>query len=387
MNKENLKKFFIKFWERSYDFSQFCFLEKVLFYVFVFLEKIYNILFLINKIYKNNFAKKYKYNFKIISVGNISAGGTGKSVLVQYLVKILEKNKKIAVISHGYKSEIEKTGKSFLVTNNINNNFSENICLASPDIIGDEAYMLFKNLSVPIVVGKNRKKSCDLLNMFFNKFNNNLDIAILDDAYQKFLIEKDFEILLLDAKHPLENGHCLPAGKLREKDYSRADVIILTHADKLNLKQIEESKNKVSLNFNQNNIFCAKHAFDGLYLNDKELINIEKINHKKILAFAGIGDFSSFKNSLINLNFDSLIFKEFVDHQDYLLKDIEALVLFYYSNNCEAIITTQKDWVKVSKYFDSQKYSQINIYILKIKFEFLFNDEKKFLTELKNNIL
>lgn len=379
MNKDNFKNFFIKFWERSYDFSQFCFLEKVLFYFLVFLEKIYCSIFFINKIYKKIFKKKYKYNFKIISVGNISAGGTGKSVLVQYLIKNLCAYKKCAVISHGYKSKIEKTGKSFLLDHNSlnKNNFS-------PIDVGDEAFMLTKNLDVPVVVGKNRVKSCELLK---NIFKYNLDIAILDDGYQKFEIKKDCEILLLDARHPLENGHCLPAGKLREKDYSRADIIILTHADLLSFKELEDTKNLLALNFCEHNIVYAKHSFDGLYLKNKEFIDHEKIINNKILLFAGIGDFSSFKNSIINLGFKNIVLKEFIDHQEYLENNIKDLINLFNKNNCDALITTEKDWVKISEYFNLQEFFAIKIYVLKIKFEFIFDTEKIFLTELKNKIL
>ncbi|MBU4386862.1 tetraacyldisaccharide 4'-kinase [Candidatus Dependentiae bacterium] len=368
MNKKKLNLVFINFWEKSYDFSQFSFIEKLLFFILVFIENIYKIIFYLVLIYKKNFLKPKQYPFKVISVGNISVGGTGKSVFVQFLVKNFSAFK-CAIVMRGYKSKAEGDGKNYLIDLSTNKDIL--------DQVGDEAVMLLNNLQCSIVVGANRAKSCDLL-------DNSYDIVFLDDAYQNFLIKKDFEILLLDATRPFSNGHCLPAGKLREKDISRADIIILTHADKLSVDALILLKNKLSINFDNENIFFGKHEFSGLYLWDKNFTSIEFLQNKKILAFAGIGSFDSFKNSLKDIGLKNLNFIEFQDHCNYTQQYFDNILNYYNSKNIDVLITTQKDWVKISKFFNNN----IFIYVLRIEFNFLdHTDEKKFLTKLKNKLL
>ena len=370
MNKKFLKSYIIKFWERSYDFSQFCFLEKLLFCGLIFLEQFYKFIFYIILFFKKSIKKSKNYKFKVVSVGNISVGGTGKSVFVQFLAKKFL-SIRCAVVMRGYKSLAERDNKNYLINNKTDK--------SKLFYAGDEALMLFNNLHIPIVVGADRQKSCDLL-------NNLVDIVFLDDAYQNFSIKKDFEILLLDAKYPFENGHCLPAGRLREKDISRADAIILTHADILSTSELANLKNKLAIKFDKNNIFTGKHFFSGLYLSDENMVDENLLKNKKILAFAGIGSCDSFKNSLKNIGFINFKFLEFQDHCEYTQIDINQILDIYYSNNIDAIITTQKDWVKISKFLNNK--NNIDIYTLRIEFNFLEKEEeKKFLTKLKNKLL
>lgn len=370
MNKEFFKNFLINYWERSYDFSQFCFVEKLFFYFFIFLQKIYCFFFVVVLFYKKRFVKKNKYNFKVVSIGNISVGGTGKSVLVQYLVKKCCLNKKCAIVLRGYKSLAEKTGKSFVVV-------EKKLKDTQAVFFGDEAVMLSRNLSVPVVVGNNRVRSCDLL-------KDEIDLVFLDDAYQNLSIKKDFEILLLDARHPFENGYCLPAGKLREKDCSRADCIILTHTESLDFDNIEKIKKQLYFKTQHKNIYCAMHNFDGLFFNDKDFIDLKLLKKNKNMAFAGIGDFDSFKNFLLDIGLRNCEFKSYSDHYDYGKDDIDELFLNAKRLGINSIITTQKDWVKISKYLLHK--NDIPVYVVRIKFKFLFNDEKKFLDQLKINI-
>jgi tetraacyldisaccharide 4'-kinase len=163
--------------------------------------------------------KRYRGNksvpFKVISVGNLSVGGTGKSVFVQFLSKKLDRPS--AILLRGYK---RKNKKNILIDIDNKNKYR-------PSDVGDEALMFSQKLDSPIVVGKSRIKSVELLKKYCENKNKKIKFLLLDDGYQNFQLKKDCEILLLDARAPFDNNHCLPAGRLREKDFSRADIIIL----------------------------------------------------------------------------------------------------------------------------------------------------------------
>lgn len=368
INKK-FNSFFIRFWEKSNDFSQFSFMEKIFFFFLVFLEKLYLLGLYVVLFFKRKEIKSKKCHFKVLSVGNLSVGGTGKSVFVSFLIKKLSSTLRGSVIMRGYKSKAEKTGKSFLVSDGSQ-------MFLNSDFSGDEAFMISKKLRVPVVVGANKALSCKLLENAFD----NLDYVVLDDAYQNFNLKKDFEVLLLDAACPFENGHCLPAGKLREKDYSRADAIILTHADSINELEIENSIKLLSEKFNRDNIFSGVHVFEGIFLNDYSVIDIDELKNKNVLAFAGIGYFGSFEKSVKDLDFHKVLFKEYPDHYEYRKKDLYEII--NYLNLVDIILTTQKDWVKLFPLLKNKE--RLPIYTLRVGFSFSReNEEKKFFEKLQ----
>lgn len=330
--------FVIQLWEKSQDFSLLSFYEKLIFFLLCFFEIFYRAGFFIVMKYKKFFGG-YRLPCKVISVGNLSVGGTGKSVFVGFLVRLLGADK-CAVLLRGYKRE--KT-KSLIVDKNRSTILD----------VGDEALMLARNLSVPVVVGKNRVESARLV--------SDADYVILDDSYQNFQLEKDFEILLIDARKPFENQHCLPAGPLREKDISRADVIILTHAD-----EVEEK------NFPAQSVFTGKHAVVGIRSADSwELVrNIEK----SFFAVAGIGSFSGFIASCKNYGLSVCGFCEYPDHHLYTKKDVFNMCQQMTNLSCDGIITTSKDWQKLKMLVGEHKK---NFFILEIDFMFLSHAEKK----------
>ncbi|MBD3273572.1 tetraacyldisaccharide 4'-kinase, partial [Candidatus Dependentiae bacterium] len=324
--------------------------------------------------FKKNFCKKKECRFKVLSVGNLSVGGTGKSVFVQFLEKKLS-DFSGAIILRGYKSEAEKSGKSFLVSDGKN-------ILLDQEFSGDEAFMLANNVNSPVVIGSDRALSYSVLEDRFK----NLDYVLLDDAYQNFKLKKDFEILLLDAKSPLENGHCLPAGKLREKDYSRADVIILTNASGVSSFHLKKEMEKLAKKFDKEKIFAGEHAFSGIYKKDSNLVEINSIKEKKILAFAGIGSFINFEKSLKNLGFNKILLKEYPDHYKYTKTDLFEILNYLKFNLVDILLTTQKDWVKIAPFLSEKEKN--NFYVLRVEFNFLEEKfEKDFFNLLTKKII
>lgn len=309
--------------------------------------------------------------FKVISVGNISTGGTGKSVLVKYLADRLPN---VAIVSRGYKGNNEKTGNSLLVSDD-----------CSVEDVGDEAFMLSKS-NTPVVVGSNRYKSINLLKNLFK--DKSIKYVVLDDAYQNFKIVKDLDIVLLNACNPFDNGHCLPAGNLREKDLTRADIIILTHSDMVDLQYL--SALKASLSELQCPVLLGRHKVKNLLYadwSDKELMVADSVLGEEFLAVAGIGSFSSFIKTLNNFGLNKAGLKvvdtiEFKDHHRYSAKDIS---LIKKRANNKHIVTTMKDWYKIKPFITDWSLKDLSsIYIIDITFDFLVSGDEEIFWEIVN---
>jgi len=368
-------------WQKSINFSSLSFKEKIVFKILCFIEFFYKAGFFCVSNFKKQFYKQSKFPFKVFSVGNLSVGGTGKSVFVQFIINNLT-NFNGAIVLRGYKSKNEKSGESFIVSDG-HRLFCEGVSFC-----GDEAFMMSQLLDVPVVVGANRAKSCELLNNYFLKKEKKIDFVVLDDAYQNNKVKKDFEILLLDARKPLENGHCLPAGRLRENDYSRANAIVLTHANFVKPSSLEKTKNKLLKNFSYENIFSGKHGFSHLTLLNSGETDLNYVKNKRFLIFAGIGTFEYFKESVRQLNVDIFKSIEYPDHHKYSSKDLNTIIETIKNNSLFGAITTQKDWSKLFPLLKKIKgWEKLPIYILNVSFEFLTDTNKKhFLAKLNKEL-
>lgn len=336
------------------------FFERIIFAVLCFFEYIYKFVFFVDQLIKKYRGGKFVAGAKIVSVGNLSVGGTGKTVFIEFLVKFF-KSQKSAIVSRGYGASF--VGKNLLVCDGRN-------IFHSPDICGDEPYMLASNLNIVTVVGSDRYESCLLV----KSASRDIEYILLDDAYQNCQLKKDFEILIVDARYPMGlNGHCLPAGDLREKDYLRADLIIISHADFVSSKDIEYIKNTVFLKFDSNKILTGIHKPIGLLQAGTNLVDSEFLKNKKFLLAAGIGSFSGFRNSVENFGINIVECIEFEDHHKYLLKDIDFMMQKNNQYNSDGIIVTQKDWAKISQVAPPSDTK--NFFVFGIQFEFLFESQ------------
>lgn len=288
---------------------------------------------------------------KVVSVGNLSVGGTGKTVFVQFLLTILC-SKSCAVVLRGYGGKSSKK-KALMVSDG-------DILFQKVDVAGDEAFMLAQAHKIPVVVCPDRRKSIALL----KEYKNFLDVIILDDAYQNFHVQKDLEILLLDARYPLSNSYALPAGFLRERDCSRADVIILTHARSVTRKQLMSFKKELP---SSAPIFEGSSNVQGVFYCNNGLDCTNDLKKKKIILFAGIGNISGFISSAESLDFNIVHVVDFGDHYAYSLPDIKNIMSLMRKHNADAVVTTYKDWVKISDLGSLVP----SCYVLRIGFEFL----------------
>ena len=289
-----------------------------------------------------------RFAAKVISVGNITLGGTGKTTFVEYLANKLNlQEKKIAILSRGYKRDLRRKGAQ---------------------AIGDEPAMLEKKLPFAhVIVDKNR------INSAFKAIKDYaVDTLILDDGMQQWRISKDLEIITIDASDPFGNYRMLPAGFLREPigSLKRADVFVLTQSDFgqdigdliVKLKRI----NSRAL------IVESTHqpvGFSRIY-NPDELLSLELFKGKPAMIFSGIGNPAGFENSVSVLGVNLARSIRFQDHHDYVHEDIYKILNEAGQKNLEVIITTQKDAVKIREL----KIKGLDILVLNIKLKIIKNE-------------
>ena len=296
----------------------------------------FSILYYIGRFLHILFSKEYKVNnLKIICIGNIVVGGSGKTPIAIKIGKMFKKNKvNFAFLSKGYKGEL----KNFTKVNHKKHTFKE---------VGDEPLLLSEIADTYIC--NNRMEAIKKLSKQ-NKYN----YVIMDDGFQNPTIYKDINILVIDGNYGIGNNQLLPSGPLRETLNSalkRTSFIVLMNKDIFSLEnKIKKIKNIP--------IFNAKTIEKR-----KKLIN------KKYIAFSGIGRNEKFFNSLNNLKYNVIKKFSFEDHHIYTENEMKKLLDI--SKNKKAIlITTKKDWVKIDK-----KYKNIINYL---DIDVNFSNEEKF---------
>ena len=293
------------------------------------------VIFLRNRLYKWRIYSIHKMNAKVISIGNITVGGTGKTPFVAFCAKLLQKSGyRVAVLTRGYG---RKTRDPIIVIN-------DGHAGINPKETGDEPALLADQLKcIPIAVGKNRIESGQSLHQSYGS-----EVLILDDGFQHRKLYRDLNIVLIDASNPLGNGYLLPAGPLREplKNIRRADMIVLTRTD--SCKNCDSIIQSIQ-NFTTVPIFTSKHrptkwiTFPGQVSK-----NLDILKGKNVLAFSGIGNPDSFIKTLQDVGVSIADFVPFRDHYWYTPKDWDNLLIRAWQKNADAIVTTEKDAVRLT---------------------------------------
>ena len=314
-----------------------------------------------NFLFDIGFFKSRKTGAKVISVGNLTVGGSGKTPLTVYLSNLLNrKNRKVGVLSRGYG---RKTKGYILVSDGKEMKTSVEDC-------GDEIYLTVMECNVPAAVSEDRVKGADALIK-----DTSVDTIVLDDAFQHRWIYRDLDLLIMEQKFLLctEKFNCtlLPTGNLREgfDSVKRADAIIL------NRKFSEKSEIPVRFNdyFKNKKIFTAHYKSVGFFdVKTHSFYPISDFAGQKSLVVCGIANPHSFLNALKQNNISTLDNLLFKDHKKYCGKEVQKIRKEFYSVNAHSVITTHKDAVKLAQFSD--QLDDIDIYYLKIEMEF---DEKE----------
>jgi len=309
-----------------------------------------------NFIYNIGVIKSRQFNLPIISVGNLVLGGSGKTPTIEYLIRLLSKNYKIAVLSRGY----GRKSNGFIIADSN----------SDANLIGDEPmqyYRKFKNIIVS--VGSNRVRGINKL----IKLNSKPEIILLDDAYQHRRVKPGMSILLTKFNDLYSDDNIFPLGNLRESksNANRADIILVTKCDKnISKDQKRHIIQKLNIGDNQKIYFSSIKYSKMLY--DKESSKLlSEFKNIKFTLVTGIANSSHMVNYLKDndFNFNHLSFK---DHHNYSDSDISNI------NNNEIVITTEKDYVKL--------YSRVTTKLFYLPIEFLIDNEEEFNNQILNSI-
>ena len=316
-----------------------------------------------NWLFDREIFKAKKVDAKIISVGNITVGGSGKTPMVIYLTNLLKKeNRKVGVLSRGYG---RKSSGYVLVANDKN-------ILTTVDQCGDEVFHTAEECNVPAAVSENRVRGAKKMIE-----DTSVDTIVLDDAFQHRWIYRDINLLIWEQKFLNEpdflNQNLLPAGFMREnfKSIERADAIVINRkfSERENLPK---ALNKYSENKKIFNAYYYALGFVDIKRNVK--YKIEEFEGQKSLVVSGIANPYSFINALKQTKVDTQNQMIFSDHKNYTLKEIQKIRKEFYSTNSHSVVTTQKDAVKLTKF--SKELDDIDIFYLKI--QLAMDDENEF---------
>lgn len=306
-----------------------------------------------NRLFDHGFIKQEKLPVRVISIGNITVGGTGKTPMVIRLADMLKDHGfRPAVLSRGYggkaKSPVNVVSKGSQV-------------LMPHQDAGDEPVLIAKSLAeVPILTGPRR-----VVTGAWALQNLDVDVLILDDGMQHRRLFRDINIVLCNIVNPLGNEWVLPAGPLREPKTAlkRADILIAvgTHDD------IARRSFTIPLKIDAPLFKCYYRPRYFLYGSREEEFPLELVRGKKVLAFCGIGNPSAFLHTIRALGADIAVFMPFADHHRYRFRDASLISSKARLHGAQLIVTTEKDKVKIQE-FD---FMLSDVYALRVEMEFL----------------
>lgn len=281
--------------------------------------------------YRIGILKSRRLPRPVVSVGNISVGGTGKTPVTACIARLLlEQGYKVAVLSRGYGGSLE--GQISVVSDGVT-------VMLGPCECGDEPFLLASTIpGLMVVIGTDRYAAGLMAMQQLAP-----DIFLLDDGFQHLALHRDLNILLLDCMKPFGNGWTLPAGLLRESAQAaeRADLVIMTRCpDGTTLAS--GSTGIPSL--------ASHHRITHLLpLYDTAPLLFSSLANSRVLAFAGIADPASFFNELESRGLNLVHTMRFQDHTTYTKNDLSAIFEAMDKHGAEYAVTTEKDGVKLEK--------------------------------------
>jgi len=299
--------------------------------------------------YDSGMLRMYKAPVPVISIGNITLGGTGKTPFTIFVADYFTDNgKKPAVLIRGY---------------------------------GDDEHRMLKDAlpDIPVLVGRDRVKNA------FKEVVRETDVLVLDDGYQHRRLERDLNILLLDCPNPFGNGHLCPRGILREPVSSirRADMIVLTKADRMEESDRENIVQKINglapgvpVIISRHEPVCMRDVTGAVYSTDE-------LSGKKICLVSGIADPEYFAHTVRACG--GIIVEEitFGDHYGYAQQDVDRIFAKCFSSRVDMLLVTEKDHVKMKK-LDLTRIEE-KLYVLCVRID-IIDQKERFIAGLNSVI-
>lgn len=313
----------------------------------------------------------------VLSIGNLTLGGTGKSPVVFWIAReLLLQGRKIAVLSRGYKSkEQNREIKQKFNQNqkNESNPETDSETNLETDFLNDEGRELAKRL--PEVVQLQNPNRCESARCAVEKWG--AEVLLLDDGFQHRKLYRDGNIVLVDASEPFGlTGRLFPCGTLREpmRELRRADVLILTHAEQLSLRERHTLREELETRFpSPKKRLWVETTYEptGLAAKDGSILTIaeaqNRFSKQKIGAFCGIGKPTGLFETLKRAGLEPASTKNFADHQVYGTDETREIVQWAQTEGLEVVICTEKDAVKLKP----ELFQQLPLFSLRAEVSFL----------------
>ena len=298
-----------------------------------------------NFLFDKGILKSFSFDLPVIAVGNLSVGGTGKTPQIEYLIRLLSDNYKVATLSRGYKRQSE----GFVLADKTSDALQ----------LGDEPFQFYQKFAtIQVAVDANRKNGIKQLLSQFNP----PEIVLLDDAFQHRKVKAGFYILLTSYGDLYCDDFMLPTGNLRESrsGAQRASIVIVTKCPS-NLSLAEQNKIKKQLNLTSNqSLFFTFIAYDDVVYSEKQTLRVEEIKSLDKIILAGIAKPESFFAHLKQENDECLTYPDHHHFSDSEIQEIKKKA------NHKIIVTTEKDYVRLKGSILSDQ-----LYYLPIKSTFL----------------
>lgn len=321
-----------------------------------------------NWLFNSGLLKSVKFDLPVISVGNLRVGGTGKTPHVEFLINALADEYNIATISRGYGRET----RGFLMADETTN---------ARDL-GDEPLQIYKKLKDKATITVCEDRALAIPRLLSEK--EDINLIILDDAFQHRYVNPSLNILLTTYDQPFYKDFILPTGMLREPHYGarRADMVLVTKCpEDLTIKQQEQIKRKI-LNFAKNKtpIFFTKLV----YAKPKSFGDSDEECPNDVILISGLANSKPFEK-YVKENFNVVHEKRYVDHYDYYTDDIEDMQKWQEKFSGASILCTEKDFVKLNDKRFKPFFEKIKAFYLPIEIE-LVNDYEEFMRRIHKGL-
>ena len=320
-----------------------------------------------SQLFELNILKSRSFTTPVISVGNITVGGTGKTPHVEYLVRLLSKEAKVAVLSRGYKRK------------------THGYLLADKDStmrdIGDEPYqMKLKFPNIEVAVDANRCEGID--HLINDEQTKDTDVIILDDAYQHRYVKPGINILLVDYHRLIIYDELLPSGRLREpiESKKRADIVIITKCpDSLNPIDYRVLTKAMKLYAYQSLFFTSLHYGAPYLLFGGDETRVPKKQNSDVLLLTGIASPEQMIDD-VQPNVKSLKPLTFPDHHAFSPRDIEKINNAFAAMPQESrvILTTEKDAARLRNVSGLSEEVKQRLLVLPVEVKFMLDGEEIF---------
>ena len=298
--------------------------------------------------YEAGLLTRRKLDCCVISIGNITVGGTGKTPTAQRVAKMIKNlGYRVVILNRGYRSHWDKPlgvvsdGKKIFMTSYE---------------AGDEAYLMAKMMpGIPVVIGKNR----DVTGSYAVE-KLNAEVIIMDDGYQHWQLKRDLDIVLVDTLNLFGNGNLLPRGILREplSHLNRADLFLFTKSDQSSqLTRTSLTENIRQYNTKAPIVESIHHAKEFVEIADwykgiqQNALPLEELKGKRVMVFSAIGNPSSFEQNVSGCGLDIVEAIRYPDHHDYGMLEMQYIGERASKLKADALITTGKDAVKIPTEF------------------------------------